>query len=152
LLSGHHIPPPPTRPEGPEEGPEWKAPSEYAMVANDFRCPGDPKDFPGQCVAICASLKPPLPSPVEADRSCWVKEEQAYRACSGGDGLGCSRCGHLSQPRVPSQPLRMKPPPSPRRFEPRPPSDDDGSSDDIDFDYEYMYYRTRYDMTSLLFI
>jgi hypothetical protein len=47
------------------------------MVANDFRCPGDPKEFPGQRVAIRTSLEPPLPSPVEAGRSQWEKEEHA---------------------------------------------------------------------------
>jgi hypothetical protein len=26
----------------PEEGPEWKAPPEYDMVTDDFRCPDDP--------------------------------------------------------------------------------------------------------------
>jgi hypothetical protein len=137
--------PPPAQPEGPEEGPECKAPPEYAIVANDFRCPGDPKDFPGQRVAIRASLKPPLPSPVEVGRSWWVKEEQAYRARRGGDGLGCSRCGYLSPPRAPLEPLRMQPPPPPCRSEPRPASDDDGSSDDNDGDYEYLYYRPRYE-------
>jgi hypothetical protein len=30
--------PPSPQLEGPEEGPEWKAPQEYAMVANDIRC------------------------------------------------------------------------------------------------------------------
>jgi hypothetical protein len=127
----------------PEEGPEWKALSEYAMVANDFRCP----------VARSISRantwpsEPPLPSPVEAGRSWWVKEEHAYRARRGSDGLRCSRCGHLSPPHAPSQPLQMQPPPPPppppRRFEPRLASDDDGSSSDGD--YEYMYYMPRYE-------
>jgi hypothetical protein len=107
------------------------------MVTNDFRCPSDLKDFSGQRVAIRTSLKPPMPSPVEASQSWWVKEEQAYRARRGGEGLGCSRRGHLSPLRVPSQPLRMQPPPPPRRFEPRLMSDEDGSSSDSD--YEYMY-------------
>jgi hypothetical protein len=77
---------------------------------------------------------------VEFGQSWWVKEEQAYRARSGGDGLGCSR--HLSPSRASSQALRIPPPP-PRRFEQRPASDDGGSSDDGD--YEYMYYRPRYE-------
>jgi hypothetical protein len=38
----------------------------------------------------------------------------------------------------------MQPPLPPRRFEPRPASDDDGYSDDNNGDYEYMYYRPRY--------
>jgi hypothetical protein len=37
----------------------------------------------------------------------------------------------------------MLPPPPPRRFEPRPASDDHGSSNDGN--YEYMYYRPRYE-------
>jgi hypothetical protein len=118
------------------------------MVANDLRCPGDPKEFPVQRVALHASLKPPLPSPVEVGRSWWEKDKQAYHARRGDDGLGCSRCGHVSPPLAPPQPLRMQPPPPPRRFMPRPASDDDGSSDDnvgqFD-DFEYMYYRPRYE-------
>jgi hypothetical protein len=89
-----------------------------------------------QRVAIRVSLKPPLPSPVEAGRSWWVKEEQAHRARRGSDVLRYSRSGHLS-------PQRPQPPPlPPHRFEPRLASDDDGSSDDGN--YEYMYYRPRY--------
>jgi hypothetical protein len=42
----------------------------------------------------------------------------------------------------------MQPPPPPRRFEPRPTSDDEGFSDDNDGefdDFDYMYYRPRYE-------
>jgi hypothetical protein len=49
----------PKGPKGTEEGPEWKAPSEYAKVANDFRRPKGvtgptrgPLCLPGAATAI----------------------------------------------------------------------------------------------------
>lgn len=129
--------------------PHFQPPNKGGSGRGGFaiRAPSPPQptpEFPGQRVAIRASLEPPLPSPVDYGRSWWEKEEQAYRARRGDDGQGCSRYGHLSPQRAQPQPLRMQPPP-PHRFQPLPASDDDDSDDgDGEFDdFEYMYYRTR---------
>jgi hypothetical protein len=44
---GGFVIPSPPQPDGPEQGPEWKAPPEYAMFAKDFRRPSAPKEFLG---------------------------------------------------------------------------------------------------------